>query len=512
MSRFVLSIGDPKANFDINLFQNSLVDISSKEKIQIKNERNSLFIYTYLKDEPLKGQRYFSNENWTIFLAGELIDHPTLPFKNIIQILERQNFTELKNLNGVFAIIAYNKKEEKYYLISDRRSQYPLYYYIKNETAIISSDLSSFCRLLDHTKFNEKWLYDYMFFHYPIGDDTFLENVKRLSYSSVLIYCNKTKEIKLKNYAEVFKKKEKLLMGNEGIEYAKEVFSKVVPKYFDGSENIACALTGGWDGRTNVALAPDRNKITTYTYGGKDCNDIIFSRKAVKDIKTKHFEITFDDNFVNNLKTQMYETVYFSSGTQPILRSTLLDVYSRLAGFPLVVSGISYDGLFRGNIGGPSIISPYVINFFKNGRQADMLNDNKNIFINVNGELSNHLNSKFNWIENCFGDFQSSDSHLLFTCYVCDPQNFLGEYKIAEHFTTLRVPAWDYEIIDLAFSIEQSTLKFSEFIRKKRGMQETMVLQANLISQFAPELFNTPVKTCTPNSVLSSSSFFQSSF
>ena len=87
---------------------------------------------------------------------------------------------------------------------------------------------------------------------------------------------------------------------------------------------------------------------------------------------------------------------------------------------------------------------------------------------------------------------------MLFTSYICDPHNFLGEYKIAEHYTTLRVPAWDYELIDLAFSIEQSTLKFSEFVRNQRGAQETMVLQANLISQFAPELFNVPVKTSSP--------------
>ncbi len=173
----------------------------------------------------------------------------------------------------------------------------------------------------------------------------------------------------------------------------------------------------------------------------------------------------------------MFETVFLSSGVQPILRSTLLDVYSKLSDFPLAISGISYDGLFRGNVGGESIVSPYLIDMFKNGKQAVNPNDFKNIFIGINGELLNHVNNKFNWVENEFGDFQSSENHLLFTSYVCDPHNFLGEYKIAEHYTTLRVPAWDYELIDLAFSIEQSTLKFSEFMNNKRGSQETMVLQ-----------------------------------
>ncbi len=504
MSRFVLSIRKPQLNFDMELFKKSLVDISPKEKLELNDEDELSLLFTYLRDEPLKGERFFSNENWTVFLAGELIDYSSVPFEKIIQILELQNFNELKNLNGVFAIIAYNKKEEKLYVISDRRSQYPLYYYFNNETVLISSELSSFCRLLKHTKLDEKWLYDYMFFHYPIGDNTFLENVKRLSYSSILIYCNKIEEMKIIKYAETFRKKKNLLKGKDGIEYAKEVFKRRVPKYFEGSDNIACALTGGWDGRTNVALAPERNNITTYTYGGKDCNDFIFSRKAVKDIKTKHFEIIFDDEYIKNLKTEMFETVFISSGTQPILRSSLLEVYSRLSSFPLTMSGISYDGLFRGNIGGSSLVSPYLINLFKSGDLNTNLFDIKKNFIGVNGELSHHLNSKLNWIKNEIGDFKSSEGHLIFANYICDPQNFLGEYKIAERFTTLRIPAWDYEIIDLAFSIEQSTLKFSEFVRNERGSQETMVLQANLISQFAPELINAPVKSVTPKSVLGS--------
>ncbi len=502
MARFVLTIGNSQSNFDIELFKESLVEISSKEKIQIKSEGGSSLIFTYLTDEPLKGQRYFSDENWTVFLAGELIDYESVPYKEIIEIIDTQNFNELKKLNGVFAIIVYNKIVKKYYIISDRRSQYPIYYYLENETLIISSELSAFCRILNTAEFNEKWLYDYMFFHYPIGDETFLKNVKRLPHSSLLVYCNMTRELSLKKYCGLFERKENLYSGKEGLEYAKEVFSKRVPKYFEGSDNVACALTGGWDGRTNVALAPDRNNITTYTYGGKDCNDFIFSRKAVRDIKTNHFEITFDDEFVKNLNDQMLETVYLSSGTQPILRSSLLNVYSRLSDFPIVVSGISYDGLFRGNIGGPSIVSTHIIEAFKKGNSKIDTSVDSNDFIDVNGEYNNEIKIKLSLIENEFGDFQSSENHLLFANYVCDPQNFLGEYKLAELFTTLRVPAWDYEIIDLAFSIEQSTLTFSEFVYNKRGAKETMVLQSYLISQFAPELMKTPVKMVSPKSVL----------
>ncbi len=508
MSRFTLAIGDP-CPYDNYSMQDSFIDSSPQEEIKIAVENHSILTYSFLRNEPLKGQRYFSNENWTVYIGGEFIDYPSVPFKRIIEIIEKQNYSELKNFNGVFALIAINKKEEKYYIISDRKAQFPIYYYLQNETAIISSELAAFCRLMNNAELNEKWLYDYIVFHYPIGEETFLKGVKKLSHSEILIYCNRTKKIQLNKYSGLFRKKENLLKGKDGLEYAIDVISGRVPKYFEGSDNIACALTGGWDGRTNIALAPDKNKITTYTYGGKDCSDFIFSRKVIKDIKTKHFEIPFEDEFINELPNHIFNTVYLSSGTQPIVRSTLKHVYSKLAEFPIVVSGISYDGLFRGSIGGPSIISPKLIEAFKNGRRPDNFNEYRNIFIGINGEFTNQIVNKINWIENEFGDFQSSETHLLFGNYLCDTQNFLGEYKLAERYTTLRVPAWDYELIDLAFSIEQSTLNYSEFVKTRRGSQETMTLQASLISKFAHELINTPVKTHSPNSVLSSHSFFK---
>jgi hypothetical protein len=41
--------------------------------------------------------------------------------------------------------------------------------------------------------------------------------------------------------------------------------------------------------------------------------------------------------------------------------------------------------------------------------------------------------------------------------YVTHPELFGGELKIAENFTTVRVPSWDAHILDLAFSIKESS-------------------------------------------------------
>ncbi|MEO8398574.1 MAG: hypothetical protein ABI550_02035, partial [Ignavibacteriaceae bacterium] len=381
-------------------------------------------------------------------------------------------------------------------------AQYHVYYYLGKDFAIISSELSSFCRLLGTTEFNEKWLYEYIYFNFPLGKDTFLKNINILSHASILTYNIKSKKKNIKKYADVFQKREPLLNGSEALNYAKDIFADRIPIYFEGSEKIACAITGGWDGRTNVALSPDKTKITTYTYGGKNCADLVLARLASKDANVKHLEMFFDNNVINDLPAQMLETVYLTSGAQGILRSTLLKVYKKLSEFPLVIVGNHYDGLFRGNVGGVSLVSKGVANVMKNGMNAIETESFKGVFNNNFEDFVDVIKSKFNYVESEFGDLQSTEAQINYGNYIMSSRYFGGEYKIAELFTTLRVPAWDSHLIDLAFSIEQSTLTFSEYKINKRGARETMLLQAYLISQFAPELLKTPIKLTNPNVVL----------
>ena len=511
MPRFIVSSGRAFTDSYVKLFSDSIVESSPKEQVKIKVEDDSIFLYTHLIDEPLKGDRYFNDEFWSVLFLGEVIDYKSVPFQKIIDIIKSRNFEEFKKFNGIFAIVVHNKKENKFFIIGDLRGQYPIYYHSVNHTLIISSELSSFCRLLDGTEFNENWLYDYMYFNFPLAGETFLKNINRLPYSAIIEYNSKTNEISLRKYADVFSKREPLLHGSDGLKFAKETFTRRAPAYFEGSDNIACALTGGWDGRTNLALAPNKNNITAYTYGGKNCLDLIYSKKVVKAEKIKHREIIFDEAFVAELPNLIFETIYLSSGLQGILRSTLLKVYSELSEFSTIISGIHYDGLFRGHIGGASIISSTIANAFRNGNLT--LNDQsfKEIFKVDYQKISDHIRCKFNYLENELGDLQSAEAHSIFNNYIMYPNYFAGEYKIAERFSTLRAPAWDLDIINLSFSIEQSSLSFSEYTGYKRGSRNSVMLQSYLISQFAPELLKVPTVSMTnPKVVLNSQFAFKS--
>ncbi len=502
MPRFVVSINDSIDSASINAIKNSIVETSAKEEVQVKIDNNTIFLYTYLSDEMLKGERFFSNEEWAVLFLGEVIDFKTVPFQNIIEVVKNKSFEEFKKFNGIFAIIVINKTKDKYYIIGDRRGQFPIYYGFNKDSLIIASELSPYCRLFENAEFNERWLYDYMYFNFPIGGETFLKDVSRLPYSPVLEYCNTTKEIKIINYADVFRRKEQVIKGQDGLDYAKEVFSNRVPLYFEESKNIACAVTGGWDGRTNISLAPDKNAVTAYTYGGENCHDFIYSNYIVKALGINHKKIVFDEKLIPELPGLISDTVYFTSGLQSIQRATLLKVYSLLSDFQVIISGIHYDGLFRGHIGGPSIITDGIRNIFKTGKKNIIRESFKDMFKIDYKQFSDHINYKIDKLEEVCGNLQTSEGQSIFNNYIMYPNYFAGEYKVAERFSTLRIPGWDLDIIDLSFSIEQSSLTYSEYAGNKRGNRKSMMLQAYLISQFAPELKSIPTLSMTTPKVV----------
>ena len=73
-------------------------------------------------------------------------------------------------------------------------------------------------------EFNIEWLWEYLFFNFPIGQTTFLEKVKRMPPACVLEIDVESGDFLFSEYVTKFRKKEHLLKGGEALEYAYNVF------------------------------------------------------------------------------------------------------------------------------------------------------------------------------------------------------------------------------------------------------------------------------------------------
>ncbi len=260
-------------------------------------------------------------------------------------------------------------------------------------------------------------------------------------------------------------------------------------------------------------MAPNKELITAYTYGEPGCKDIIEASKTSKSLNIAHKEILFNTDFVNELPHYLMETVYISSGLQGILRATLLYAYSKLKELlpdhNLVISGIMMDTMFRGHIGMPTLTPNYIARIFKTGQIEINKEKWSSVFNNNYEAFNNYILSDFDIIQNLYGNILNEEFYILYITYIASKFQFLGEYRIASNFNTIRVTAWDNEIIDLAFSIEYSALKTARKEKKLWRGRDEFLLQSYLMSYFFPNIIKIPIKNMRPDLVLAGDLYFK---
>jgi asparagine synthetase B (glutamine-hydrolysing) len=399
-------------------------------------------------------------------------------------------YSNLGNLKGAFALCVLDKKLDILYAISDRRSQYPLFYSITDSGIILSSTISTFCQNNFKMKFNPEWLYEFLYFNYPVGQTTPLKNVLRIPPASVLCFNLNTGRHSIQEYSQPFRKADKLLVGKEAIQKAKSVFQKQMAKHIPPNTKVAVSLTGGLDSRTVLAysMALFKNNVETYTYGIPGCYDLKIASSIASLSGIKHHQIIFDDSLTGQLNRLIYETVYLSGGLERITRSTLNFAYRELTNngnnFPVVLTGIAGDHLFRdhvkslGNI--PSLVSTDMAETIRSGTSFV----NREVFKRAFGRdydvFEEYIKNSQGRLESAYGPLNQAEPYMSFLIYEVSPKYFAGEHAIASNYTTLRSPYWDDEIISLVYEISFSTIGFSESLPLKDKYLEA-VLQANLI-------------------------------
>jgi len=499
-------------DYDKQLLSES-IDLLSLHKAKTINFQGGFVSVSSLQRSPLKGERWVEQEDKIFCFSGDLADLPELPWKEIINAIKQKKYEKFKDYQGIFAITCIDKKNKQVTIVSDRRAQHPIYYKTLERGFVFSTELSTFCRFNEQAQFNRNWLYEYFFFNFPVGETTFIKKVNRMPPATVLEFDYHKLKVSFTTYDDIFRRKTKLLEGDEGFKKATDIFHERIPQYFKGADEVACALTDGWDGRTMIALAPDIAKVVSYTYGVPGCEDVKGGSRTARLAKIKHKKILFNDEFTRKFPSYMAKTIFMTSGIQSIARCTLLYAYEQLTdsgkNFPLIISGISLDQLFRSPISIPMPISKDIAEIFRTGKLVFRKDFWDFVFKEKLDDFYEKISSKINLLKELFGEYKSSEHHLLYKLYVQAPHYFGGELKIAENYSTLRVPSWDTHIIDLAFSIKESALSFSTFEKRRGSSQSAFELQSYILTKLSPRFSKIRVRNTRPDIILKHNLYYK---
>ncbi|MFA0378574.1 asparagine synthase (glutamine-hydrolyzing) [Vibrio sp. 10N.222.54.A3] len=233
---------------------------------------------------------------------GSIEWHGHSDTETILACIDRWGFVDtLKKLTGMFAIVLWDKKEQKIHLARDRMGEKPLYYAIHNNVLIFGSELKA---LKQHPSFNADIDRDSLCLYmrhncipapYSIYKNTF----KLMPASYLTIYCNW--QMKTDTYWSatdvVNKNSEQAFTGSpeEAVKTLTDKLSKAVKQQAISDVPLGAFLSGGIDSTSIVALMQNQTQgqVKTFTMGfdSKAYNEAEHAKVVAKHLGTDHTEM-----------------------------------------------------------------------------------------------------------------------------------------------------------------------------------------------------------------------------
>jgi asparagine synthase (glutamine-hydrolysing) len=132
----------------------------------------------------------------------------------------------------------------------------------------------------------------------------------------------------------------------------REVFSRNLPRYFNGQERVGMSLTGGLDTRMIMAWQkPPAGSLPCYTFGGmfRDCRDVTIARRVAHACGQPHDVIRAGDEFLSRFPHYAERTVYLTDACVEV--SGAPDLYANEKAreiAPVRMTGNYGDQILRG--------------------------------------------------------------------------------------------------------------------------------------------------------------------
>lgn len=344
---------------DPNEFQNAVSQLSS-----YKNISKDVFI----KDNYAFGHIEFNSEKTKIYRQNEIIilsDSRLNPSSNLSDetILKTYIKHELNcpnYLDGDFTFIIANLKKNSIFFVRDHFGKKPLYYYLKNEVLIISSEIKSILTQKDlQINIDERYIADTLSIIKSEYNRTVYKEIKKLPPAHYCILKNGKPEFK--KYWTLEVQKEIDLPDEEILKKFKKLFTDSIFNCTDSNNKLGAELSGGIDSSSIVAVANQFSKISTFShilddeYLEKvhpfgDERNYIQEVTSFLDIQNKHFIYSNSQGVLNSLKSSLTEFGYLSQQSFSAFSEQLYKK-AHEEGVDVLLSGFGGDEAITSKIG-----------------------------------------------------------------------------------------------------------------------------------------------------------------
>ena len=232
-------------------------------------------------------QPFFSDNNrYVMVFNGEIYNYkdfyPELKSKGfdirtssdsevLIKLFELYGTQMLHRLNGMFAIVIWDKLEKKLTILRDRMGVKPLYYSFYNETFYFASEQKAIFAAGVPLKICDNGIQEFIFNRFVTGEKTMYENVYKLlpGHFMTIEESGKTTTTKWWDLKTEIQNQEKI---NNPVEWFRNTFDESIKLRMVSDVPVGVLLSGGLDSSSIAASLKHQkfNNINTFNIGFKE--------------------------------------------------------------------------------------------------------------------------------------------------------------------------------------------------------------------------------------------------
>ena len=247
--------------------------------------------------------------------------------------LAEENPRFVAQLNGRFHGFLVDKARGSALLFNDRYGLQRLYYHEAKEGFYFAAEAKAILAVKPELrKIDPETMGEWISCGCVVNNRTLFADIHVLPPGSAWIFNNRRLERKDSYFCP--REWEELPVLDEESFYRelRDVFARVLPRYFRAEEPIGMSMTGGLDTRMIMAwhkIAP--GTLPCYTFAGpyRDCHDARIGRRVAETAGQPHQIIRVGREFLSQAAAYIERTVYLSEGCTSVVNARNLFVNQR---------------------------------------------------------------------------------------------------------------------------------------------------------------------------------------
>lgn len=214
----------------------------------------------------------------------------------------------LERLNGMFAIGAWNTKEQKLYLSRDRNGVKPLYYWFNGRSIIFASEIKAIIKHPEYSiEVNHDALNEYFTFQNIFRYHTMFKDIYMLPQANTVEINRHTSQIIHNSWWDYnFSQPDNNMSFTDAKEETIRLFKQAVTRQMVADVPVGSYLSGGMDSGSITAIASANiPRLCTFTCG--------FDMSTVTGVEANYDERRDAELMASYFKTEHYEQVINAS-------------------------------------------------------------------------------------------------------------------------------------------------------------------------------------------------------